>query len=342
MNTGVFIHGIGAVSPAGWGVPALRDAMAKGEPLPVKDFTRPGWDQPLKVRQTPPASPRPTFMAHARLRRTSPIAQYVVAAGLEALGGDAQKVAAGLRLGIVYCAMSGCVNYSRRFYDEVLKDPATASPLVFPETVFNAPASHLASLLGTTAINYTIVGDPGTFIQGLAVAADWLAQGRVDGCLVIGAEEMDWLTADATRLFERRAIIADGAGAIYLKRDAAQVQLSAITDAHLFHHSRSRAEAARKVRAEFKPLEGTSELLSDSRLGIARADRDESAAWSDWTQPRVSVKPLLGEGFMAAAAWQCVLATDSLRGGQFQAATANVVGCNQQAIAARFTRVTTS
>jgi len=38
-------------------------------------------------------------------------------------------------------------------YDETLRDPTTASPLFFPETVFNAPASHIAALLGTTAIN---------------------------------------------------------------------------------------------------------------------------------------------------------------------------------------------
>ncbi len=56
--------------------------------------------------------------------------------------------------------------YSRRFYEEVLRDPATASPLIFPETVFNAPASHLAAFLGTTAINYTLVGDEGTFLAG--------------------------------------------------------------------------------------------------------------------------------------------------------------------------------
>ena len=34
MN-GVFIHGIGAVSPAGWGVPALRAALKSGQPLPL-------------------------------------------------------------------------------------------------------------------------------------------------------------------------------------------------------------------------------------------------------------------------------------------------------------------
>src|SRR4029079_15259432 len=122
-----------------------------------------------------------------RLRRSSPISHFVVGAALEALGTDAPAVSAGpLRLGIVLWGMSGCVNYSRRFYDEVLKDPATAIPLVFPETVFNAPASHLAALLGTTAVNYTLVGDPGTFLQGLALAADWLSAKRVDGCLVVG------------------------------------------------------------------------------------------------------------------------------------------------------------
>ena len=31
----VFVSGLGAVSPAGWGVPALRSALAAGEPLPI-------------------------------------------------------------------------------------------------------------------------------------------------------------------------------------------------------------------------------------------------------------------------------------------------------------------
>ncbi len=337
----IYVHGIGAVSPAGWGVPIFREALNRREPIATKDLARPGWEKPLRVRQTPPASPRPAFMAHARLRRTSPIAQYVVSAALEALGDDAGKVAQGLRLGIVYCAMSGCVNYSRRFYDEVLKDPSTASPLVFPETVYNSPASHLAALLGTTAINYTIVGDPGTMLQGIALAADWLDSGRVEACLVVGAEEMDWLMADATRLFERQSIVSDGAGALYLKTapdSAAGIRLNAVTSAQLFHQSRSRAEAVRSVRAELREFHRDSELLSDGLQGITRIDRDEQCAWNDWGKPRLSVKTIFGESYMAAAAWQCIAAVDALRQRQFEAATVSVVGSNQQAIAAQFIR----
>lgn len=336
----IFVHGIGAVSPAGWGIPAFRAALDHQIPVPTKKLSRPGWEQPLQVRQTPAAVPRPAFLAHARLRRTSPIAQFVVAAALEALGEDAGKIPSGFRLGIVNCAMSGCVNYSRRFYDEVLKDPSTASPLVFPETVYNSPASHLGALLGTTAINYTLVGDPGTFLQGIALAADWLLAKRVDGCLVVGAEEMDWLTADATRLFDKKTILSDGAGALYLKREPAakNIQLSAVTDAQLFHRTRSRHEAAERVRAELAGKHRATEILFDSTHGLARSDRDEQKTWANWTQPRRSVKAIFGEGFMAAAAWQTVAAIDALREGSIEAATVNVVGCNEQVIAAQFIR----
>ena len=36
----IFIRGIGAVSPAGWGVLPLREALAKGEPWPTRELDR--------------------------------------------------------------------------------------------------------------------------------------------------------------------------------------------------------------------------------------------------------------------------------------------------------------
>jgi 3-oxoacyl-(acyl-carrier-protein) synthase len=262
-----------------------------------------------------------------------------VAAALEAIGTDASLVTEGkLRLGVVLCAMSGCVNYSRRFYDETLRDPGTASPLVFPETVFNAPASHLAALLGTPAKNYTLVGDPGTFLQGLALGANWLLEDNVDACLVIGGEECDWLTSDAFHLFCHENILSDGAGAVYLKTradTAMQVELECVTESILFTHGRSRHQAAREVRAELPP-NGESQLLCDGRVNLHGLDAAESAAWQDWNGARISPKAVLGEGLMAAAAWQCVVAIDALQQNGYTAANVSVVGCNQAAIAARF------
>ncbi len=335
----VFVAGLGAVSPAGWGTLALRQAVTGATHLPVQQLPLNTSAVRLNVRRVPAAIPRPSFTSHARLRRTSPIGQYAVAAALEAVGSDAPRVADGsIRLGIIYCAMAGCVNFSQRFYNETLDNPATASPMIFPETVFNAPASHLGALLGTRAINYTLIGDPGTVLQGLALGANWLIQDRVDACVVIGAEEMDRLVAHAARLFDRNAVISEGAGALYLRREAAEsnaIELEFITDSHLFWTKPGRATAAVKARAQVDNNR-PNDLLCDGIQGVPRLDRDESAAWSDWAGRRLSPKKICGEAFTASAAWQCVAALDALSAGPEQGACVSVVGCNQQAIAARF------
>ncbi len=340
----ISVRGLGVVSPAGWGLPAFRDAVARGEPLAAQALERPGWSRPLKVRRVPAPAARPAFLAHPRLRRTSPISHYAVAAALEAIGDEAELVKAGrVQLGIVLCVMSGCVNYSRRFYDETLRDPATASPLVFPETVFNAPASHLGALLGTTALNYTLVGDPGSFPLGLIVAADWLEQGLVDGCVVIGAEELDWLTADAFRLFTRRMIVGDGAGALYLKRgkEPGAVHLAAVSDARLFANRAERtkvvAALGREARAWASRSEGT--LACDGVQDVPWLDEPERAVWSDWIGPRCSPRKVLGEGLMASAAWQCVAAADAVAAGMRRAVTL-IPGINEQVMWAGFERAT--
>jgi hypothetical protein len=245
-------------------------------------------------------------------------------------------------LGIIYCAMTGCVKYSQRFYQETLDDPMTASPLIFPETVFNAPASHLSALLAVSSINYTLVGDPGTFLQGLALAADWLQMGRVDGCVVVGAEELDWLVTEAFCLFERKAVVSEGAGAIYLTSEpseARRAKLHRISNPQLFSAGQSRAQAAARARAELdQPTSGS--FLSDSNCVALRRSADEEDVWKDWQGARISPKKICGEAFMAAAAWQCVAAVDRIAHGKCTAATVSIIGSNQQAIAAQFSEST--
>ena len=72
------------------------------------------------------------------------------AAGFDALGDAGLKPGIGLgtTTAVVFAICSGGVNYTRRFYHEIVTLGARgASPLLFPETVYNAAASHLAALL---------------------------------------------------------------------------------------------------------------------------------------------------------------------------------------------------
>ena len=354
----IFVAGLGAVSPAGWKVAALREALAQAEPLPAQSLERPGWEEPLRARLVPNPAVRPEFLAHPRLRRASPITHYVVAAALEAMAGLLAKPDAKRRLGLVVCLQCGCVNYSCRFFEETLKDPATASPLLFPETVYAAPTSHVAAFLGNVSLANSLVGDLATFLQGVSLGVQWLEENRVDACLVIGAEETNWILADALWHLERPAVHTAGAGAVTLCRDpesSVGAELAAITDAHSYSTRNTRMQAARAMREQLRApgqnkkiagrmpaLPECAELLCDGVGNSPRTDAPELAAWRDWTGPRLSPKRILGEGLMAAAAWQCVAACDAVAGGRFTAANVSLVDSNQQAMGARFVRTDSS
>ncbi len=91
----IFVGGLGAVSPAGWGVAKLCAALDQHEPVPAQDIARPGWKKSLLIRDVPTPETRPVFFTHPRLRRASAITQHTVAAALEALGDDVARVQSG-------------------------------------------------------------------------------------------------------------------------------------------------------------------------------------------------------------------------------------------------------
>jgi hypothetical protein len=336
----IFVAGLGAVTPAGWNVSAMREAIDRGEPLPTQPLKQHP-DKSLLARTVPNPATRPDFLSHPRLRRASAITHYAASAALEAVAGFRRAGPEPGRIGLITCLQSGCVQYSCRFYDEVLKNPATASPLLFPETVYAAPSSHIAALLENIALVNSLVGDPSAFLQGVFLATQWLAEDRVDACLVIGAEETNWITADALWHLDRTASISAGAGALCLCREpglSIGVELAAITDVHTYSANKSRCQAASAMRHQMNgnSAHASPELLCDGLGNGSRADRPETLAWSDWTGPRVSLKRILGEGLMAASAWQCVAACDAVANRRCPAANVSLVGFNQQAIGAKF------
>src|SRR6201999_2236874 len=75
----------------------------------------------------------------------------------------------------------------------------TASPALFPETVFNSPGSHVAAVLGMNGAVYALVGDETAWIGALKTASVWLRRGRVKQVVVMGVEEFDPLVLDAYR-----------------------------------------------------------------------------------------------------------------------------------------------
>ncbi|MCP5556979.1 MAG: hypothetical protein H7A55_04425 [Verrucomicrobiaceae bacterium] len=236
MSTGIDIVGWGAVSPAGWSAHALHEAVSARANLPITTEQR-GPGAPHRQFRSVPALPAPpAWLRQPRLRRTSPIGRFTVHAALEALGDPALPLIPEVAdaTGLIFVTQNGSVNYSRRFYAEVLNDPLLASPILFPETVFNAPGSHLAALIGTAGPSYTLVGDATEFLNAMITGAQWIDQGLVRDCLIVAAEELDWLSTEALHLFPGLQIGTEGAAAILIRRSnqssPGTIQLESITD----------------------------------------------------------------------------------------------------------------
>lgn len=332
MRTPVSITGSGAVSPAGWGIEALMRALHSREKIDPTRLERQSSETTVHtpvLRVPAEGSTTPKF---ARLRRASPISKFAAAAVAEALGETRlAEIAAGQRrVGVIFTLINGCVNYSNRFFTEALADPALASPILFPETVFNAPSSHLSALIGSAAPNDTLIGDSTGFFSGIDLAVEWIERGDVDGCLVVAAEEIDWLSAEGLRFYSRDYLPSEGAAAVFLEAADGPARLLRLPDpVSLAAHGR--LQAARLIREQLAPHDDENTLLIDGRAGIARHDRPETAAWADWRGPRWSPRRILGEGMGVSAAFQTVAAVAALTDGRFQQAAVTAVGGNQHA-----------
>lgn len=326
------ITGTGAVSPAGWGVASLMNVLNAGAPLTPTLLER-GLGE--KVVRTPvlrvPSDPAamPKF---ARLRRTSPVSKFAAAAVIEALGPDRLTEISNnrLRVGVVFTLTNGCVNYSNRFFGEVLKDPSVASPILFPETVFNAPSSHLSAMIGSSSPNDTLITDSAGFFSGMDLAAEWIQRGDVDGCLVVCSEEIDWLSAEGLSYYSRRYVAAEGAAAIYLEPVDASPRVLRLPDPISLSEF-SRGEAAVKCREILNAADDGNTLLVDGLTGLNLFDAAENQAWKDWSGPRLSLRKILGEAMGASAGLQVVAAIESLKTGLTGRAVVSAVGGNQHA-----------
>lgn len=335
----LFIHGHGAVSPAGCGTDALQRAVVDGADIPVNDMVVETDRQPLtyRHRSVDRVALKATLPKHPRLRRASDVTKFAFMAAQEAIGDQrAEQIRAhALRVGVVMAFMNGCVNYTNRFFGEVLQDPTLASPILFPETVFNAPAGHIATFLECDGPVYTLIGDSAVWFSALGVAEEWIAADLVDGCLILCSEEIDRLTLAALGLYSRGLIATEGAAAIYVEANPSAIAIRNLHGPYDYTNASERRTAIREAWCAAKP--SSPAILVGGLTGIPRIDRDEADATADFNGPRLSPATILGEGMGIRCGFQTIAAIGALQAG---AASATILasGGNQHAFAATLTR----
>jgi 3-oxoacyl-[acyl-carrier-protein] synthase II len=322
------IAGMGWVTPLGRGIREVWERLLRGEEASAQTISN-GSEEPRYPIYPVPAAALENLPPHPRLRRASAISRFAAAAGLDALTDAGVQIseATSKRMALVFAISNGGVVYTRRFYHDIVESGArSASPLIFPETVFNAPASHLAAILGITGASYTLVGDGAVGLLAVKMAEDLMADSALDYCLVVGAEEADWLLCDAYkkwrllrpkppiepfRQFPRGMIPSEGAGAILLAREGV-VNLDAVDSGANFFRQRGAGKVVATILSRLVGKEpemvvsGANGTFVDlAELAALRRELPEAMVYSP--------KPGLGEGVGAGAIWQVIVAAEALR-----------------------------
>ena len=220
--------GAGWVTPHGRDLPTVWQTIRSGTPPPTQPLENPRTGRTFPVARIAPESVRDAA-AFPRLRRSSVISHFALAAALDAVSDAALDAETLSRTALVFAASDGGVVYTRRFYADVVgRDAGAGSPLLFPETVYNAPASHIAARLGLAGEVLTLVGDAAAGLSAIGVGCEILASGEADFCLVVSAQELDWVTCEAYRHWglvrtddpgSRGAVFSEGAAAVVLARE---------------------------------------------------------------------------------------------------------------------------
>jgi len=334
------IAGMGWVTPLGNSVDAVWERLLRGDEASATPISEQFADRSYSAFRVPESAV--TGLAHPRLRRASVISRFAATAGLEALQAAGVKVDsqnAG-RIALIFAISNGGVIYTKRFYRDVVETGAqSASPLLFPETVFNAPASHLAAILGVTGTTYTVVGDGAVGLLAIKMAEDVMMDKSLDYCLVVGTEEIDWLLCDAYRRWrllrsappiepfgkqKRGMILSEGAGAIVLarlpRRSAAEAGEGSITIecAHPGGCYGKRAEAEEILKRIVRDLSQVEVDFVISSANGTFIDQAEQGALEQVIPDAVTyaAKPALGESVGASGLWQVILGVQALRHGE--------------------------
>jgi 3-oxoacyl-[acyl-carrier-protein] synthase II len=237
--TEIAVTGIGVISSLGVGRDAFWEGVRTGR-SGIKRITRfdtaafqsniAAWIDDFHPEQ---------FMPPRSYRRMSPLSRMAVAAAVEAIGdsginlGKTDRERIAVIMGTAYGSSSMVDEF---FKGRLREGPRGAHPFIFPETVPNAPASHIAIFLGINGPNSTFCQNALSGESAIMYARNLLLRDCADVVLVGGADEiskMEYSCYDAVLALNRvrvdegdtirplrggGLVLGEGAGVLVMER----------------------------------------------------------------------------------------------------------------------------
>ncbi len=313
MSAPSHILGTGWVTPHGRSVHDVCEKLSRGETPPCEtlEFADNAWP----CYRVDPSS-LPETQVFPRLRRSGHLSHFALGAAINAVDAAGLTEEEKSQMTIVFATSDGGVTYTRRFFAELgVRGPGAGSPLLFPETVYNAAASHIAAYFKSHREATAMVGDASVALSAMAAGREQLSSDLTKHVLIVAANECDAISAAGYSRwnFLRQSsggpegnIFSEGAAAIVL--GPAQLGKPVITWCQEGRPYFSSQEAFNSLQEIFTCHDMLPSLIFASCHGTALQEL-EAQAINHPSVERIDVKKSLGEGLAFTAMAQVVAAS---------------------------------
>jgi 3-oxoacyl-[acyl-carrier-protein] synthase II len=210
----VVITGVGIISPIGIGKDEFGSALFKGHSgiNPTSRYAKDG----LQYKAAGDLGDIP-FNDHLdpgktrRFCRASKLALMASYLALQDAGLKPMEWKDPTAIGVILGSAWGCLETTTDFYDGIYKrGPMRANPMLFGETVPNAPTGQISIACGVQGPNITIAQRENSSANGFCTAAQFIQKGRASKFIVGG---LDVLTPELFEAYSRlRQVDANGSG----------------------------------------------------------------------------------------------------------------------------------
>jgi len=189
----ICITGVGIISPIGIGKEEFLSSLKIGK-SGIEEIKEYNTDFSASKKGGVVRSFHPKdFIPASKIRRLDRASQFAIAASKLALA-DAEFTVAqenssrvGVVLGSGFCGLSASAEFHR---GQVLESFLDLNPMLFPNTVPNAPSSYVSIELGIQGVNSTLVQSFCTAEAAISFACDQLRKGKADLILTGGVDEL--------------------------------------------------------------------------------------------------------------------------------------------------------
>ncbi|GAB4586318.1 beta-ketoacyl synthase N-terminal-like domain-containing protein [Nocardia sp. IFM 10818] len=324
-STRVVVTGAGAVGAAGIGVQAALSAIAEG-----RDCARLADGMRLGLIEADP-SDHLTRREARRMDRLGLLSTFAASQALETAG--AELISEDLdQVGVVFGTGLGPMQAMEQFVRPLREEgAAAANPAVFPNTVYNAAAGSVATLLGALGPTSTVTAGHAAGANALCYGYDLVSVGRATAILATAA---DTITPLVARGYQRLGLpmgaqdsfaLAEGAATVVLESYDNARRRGATVYAEVLGHAaasdalgvgRTDPSGAGMERAMRTAIESAGLTVADitqvwtNEVGLLAVDAPEQRAlrrvFGDGGPERIAAKRALGEqigvgGLLAAA-----------------------------------------